>query len=108
MARSDDLKSDRDQYEYCLKRARNTANSLRQTISTMKSCRNIQNANYVVNDVRGGTKFLQYLIEREESILNDVNNIISATVDKINSLNWSISDAEKEEELEKEREKNNG
>lgn len=108
MARSDDLKEDRRQYEYCLGRARNTARTLRETISTMKSARSIQNSNYSVNDVRGGTNFLQFLIENEESILSDVESIINSTVDKINDLNWSITDAENAEEIERQEKEKNG
>lgn len=103
MATSDELKLKRKQYISCLKNVQNTANNLSNSINSLQSLVKMQGSCYVVDDVNGGTNFLNYLLEKENGIyLNIVNNIIPGTQAKIDELEWKIIDAVAKEELEKE------
>lgn len=102
MARSDDLKRERRRYQECLSNVTCTANSLSRSIATLKTLIEEQKEGYSVDDLGGGSNYLNYLLESENSIYsNIVNNIIPGTRNKISNLNWRIADAVQKEEMER-------
>ena len=101
MARSDELKRERDDYYRALQNVTATSRSLAKAISSLRRASSIQSTCYKVNDVSGGSNYLTRLIDYEQSICNNiVNNIIPGIRGKIESLNWRIVAAESEESME--------
>ena len=102
MARSTELKRLRERYRQCLRSAQNTASSLNYAIRDLQRLIANQGACYNVDDVKGGTKYVDYLLERVISIYSNlVNNVIPGTQAKISNLNWRINDALRKEALER-------
>ena len=102
MATAAELKRKKRLYKECLANVKNTGYELKSSIEKINSLLNIQGSCYKVDDVNGGSNYLDYLLETENSIYsNIVNNIIPGLNSKINNLEWQITDAEQKEALEK-------
>ena len=87
-----ELKNKKDSYKECLKNVINTANALASTISILKSTISIQSECYSVDDQNGGSNYLNYLLEKEESLYSEiVNNVIASLNSIICNLNIEIS-----------------
>ena len=95
---SDVLKSKRNNYIESYNKVLNTSNSLASSISSLRSVLDIQNHCYSVNDVSGGSNYLEHLLEQENAIYSNlVNNVLPGIKDRVDSLNDSISDALRQE-----------
>jgi hypothetical protein len=102
LATSDNLKNERNSYIQCLNNVRNTASCLEKSIKSLQSIISIQNSCYKVDDLGGGSNFINDLLEIEKGIYsNIINNIIPSTETKINRLALRINDALQKEALEK-------
>lgn len=102
MEKSTELKNKKTDYQECLRRVRNTATALEKSINTVNSAISTQSEAYNVDDVKGGTNYLNYLLEKENGIYSDiVNNVIPALTSKISGLTTEITDQTQKEALAK-------
>ena len=103
MAKSDELKNLRNRYRESLKNVQLTANAMAESIRALRSLIDVQSNCYCIDDIGGGSGYLNDLLETENAIYsNIVNNIIPGVQSKINNFDWKIKDALVKEAIERE------
>jgi len=97
---SNELKNERQEYIKCLNNVINTRKRIYNSISKLKSIKEILNEGYIIDDTLGGNSYINDIINAEIKIYNNiVNEIVPEINSKIKSLNYEIETAIQNEVL---------